>query len=480
MTQQPQNEAFDAIVAPLAAERTQDWTMNGFGDLYISERDRLVDLAARYTKDRSEAEDIVQDAFVKCAIAAPDLANRDHAVAYLTRTVVNTALNVVKAGSRRAMPVEDVTELDSRDVDAWNPAADDAVMRAADTALVTEALSRLTDAQRTALLMTASGDYSTKQVAEALGVSEQQVYTHVSRARAALRRALESIVVDPETGMTAADQLSHVVTKAKKNAKQVGQTVAAIFLVMAVGLGLWNFNSTPTLQQITNGMQEGALVAPKAPSKSTTPSKGTAAAKTKPAAKVVTPKAAAPALKATAEQIIALRSNSLKTPTNLPGTDANGLPVGFRVFDAFGNAGEAIVNTFSNDITMTGEIVTVSDFITVRNGVNVMVHQTLTWKAGELTYVTSPMVRVNGAWMDLPVAAQASERQTLPNGDVVITTHILVDTAMASASIAGPGMGIDAQHLPASVIIRIHTSQSGMPVYGQVVQVIDPLQGSSV
>ena len=112
MTQKPQNEAFDAIVAPLAAERASEWSMNGFGDLYVSERDRLVELATRYTKDRSEAEDIVQDAFLKCAMAAPDLANRDHAVAYLTRTVVNTSLNVVKAGARRATPVEDFTNVD--------------------------------------------------------------------------------------------------------------------------------------------------------------------------------------------------------------------------------------------------------------------------------------------------------------------------------------------------------------------------------
>ena len=475
MTQKPQNEAFDAIVAPLAAERASEWSMNGFGDLYVSERDRLVELATRYTKDRSEAEDIVQDAFLKCAMAAPDLANRDHAVAYLTRTVVNTSLNVVKAGARRATPVEDFTnvDLDSREIDAWNPAADEAVMAAADTALVTEALSRLTDTQRTALLMTASGDFTTKQVADALGVSEQQVYTHVSRARAALRRALESIVVDAETGMTAADQLSHVVTKAKKNAKQVGQTVAAIFLVMAVGLGFWNFNSAPTLQQVTKGLTDSSINAPKTVTVPKTTEK-----KVK-AVVAATAKSAGTTKPATAVQIGALRSGVLKAPASLPGTDANGLPVGFQVFDGLGNAGDATVSTESNEITMTGEIVTTSDFITVRNGVNVMLHQTLVWKAGQLGYTVSPMVRVNGAWVDLPIAAQGSERQTLPNGDVVITTHMLIDTTTASMSIAGPGMGVDAQHIPASVIVRVHTSQSGMPVYGEVVQVIDPLQGST-
>lgn len=483
MTQQngSNNEAFDAIVAPLAAERTNDWSMNGFGDLYISERDRLVELAARYTKDRSEAEDIVQDAFLKCALAAPDLANRDHAIAYLTRTVVNTSLNVVKAGARRATPVEDFTnvDLDSREIDAWNPAADEAVMQAADTALVTEALSRLTDNQRTALLMTASGDFSTKQVADALGVSEQQVYTHVSRARAALRRALESIVVDAETGMTAADQLSHVVTKAKKNAKQVGQTVAAIFLVMAVGLGFWNFNSAPTLQQFTQ-----QVVTPS----NTTPKVAPVAPKASTAKTTTTPKAAkttanAKAVKSAKQTVTAapmmLRSSAGKSATVLPGTDANGLPQGFVVADAVGVVGEATVHTEYSDITLAGQVVTVSDFITVRNGINVMLHQTLTWQAGELGFEVAPMIRVNGAWTDLPIASQATEREVLANGDVVITSHILVDTAKASTSIAGPGMGIDAERLPAVLVIRLHTSQSGFPVHGEVVQVIDPLRGST-
>lgn len=479
MTQQhgSNNEAFDAIVAPLAAERTEEFSMSGFGDLYISERERLVELATRYTKDRAEAEDIVQDAFLKCALAAPELANRDHAIAYLTRTVVNTALNVVKAGTRRATPVEDlsVAALDSREIDAWNPAADEAVMQAADTALVTEALSRLTDSQRTALLMTASGDYSTKQVAEALGVSEQQVYTHVSRARAALRRTLESIVVDAETGMTAADQLSHVVTKAKKNAKQIGQTMAAIFLVMTVGLGFWNFNSTPTLQQF---IQPATKPATPKTTVSSTP-KTTVA---KPITPVTKPKPSRnPSSQVGGFNIDAgmLRSTDVKSDYVIPGTDANGLPLGFQVFDGLGNAGQATVSTESSDVTLDGEVVTTTDFITVRDGVNVMLHQTLVWKNGVLDYKAEPMVRINGTWVDIPVASMALDRRVLANGDVVITANMLVDSTKASTMIDGPGMGVDAKRLPAVLLVRLHTSPSGMPVYGQVVQVIDPLQGSS-
>jgi hypothetical protein len=64
---------------------------------------------------------------------------------------------------------------------------------------------------------------------------------------------------------------------------------------------------------------------------------------------------------------------------------------------------------------------------------------------------------------------------TLDNGDVLITTYILVDANAASATLAGPGMGNDATHLPSTLVVRIHTSSSGTPVYGEVVQVIDPL-----
>ena len=501
MTQQNGNEAFEAIVAPLAAERAAaingedtpqatDWSLNGFGELYVSERDRLVGIANRYLHDAAEAEDVVQDAFLKCAMAAPDLANRDHAVAYLTRTVVNTALNVVRAGSRRAAPVEDLAtaNLDSREIDAWDPAADEALMRAADTALVTEALSRLTDQQRMALLLTASGDYSTKQVAAELNISEQQVYTHVSRARAALRRALENIVVDAETGMTAADQLSSVVKKAKTNARQIGTGIAALFLVMAVGLGFWNYNGTPTVQQLTQQLQQPAtqapVVAPSTQASATAPAATQPRTKAKAVAKVKTVKPAKPAAtpRVTAgavAPIVAqdqLRTADVKAANALPGTDANGVPTGFLVADATGVTGQGVVTTESNGITTTGKVVTVSDFMTARDGVNVLLHQTLTWANGSLTYAVDPSVRVNGAWQTLPVASQASERVTLANGDVLITTYILADVKAASVALAGPGMGVDASRLPSVLVVRIHTSSSGMPVYGEVVQVIDQPQ----
>jgi RNA polymerase sigma-70 factor (ECF subfamily) len=474
------NEAFEAIVAPLAAERdaATDWNLNGFGELYISERDRLVSIANRYLKDAAEAEDVVQDAFVKCAIAAPDLANRDHAVAYLTRTVVNTALNVVRSTSRRATPVDDLAtaNLDSREIDAWNPAADDALMRAADTALVTEALSRLTEQQRTALLLTASGEYSTKQVAEVLGVSEQQVYTQVSRARAALRRALESIVVDAETGMTAADQLSTVVKKAKKNARQIGQGAAALVLFLTVGLGFWNYSAAPTLPQILPPTSSQPTTPTPSVEPSVTPT-------TEPTAEHTAKPIAKPSVAPTSDVVApmvsinsdALRTSDVKTAAVLPGTDAMGRPQGFLVADATGVTGQGVVTTESNEITATGQVVTVSDFMTVSNGVNVLLHQTLTWENGGLTYVVDPMVRINGVWQELPMASRASERVTLDNGDVLITTYILVDANAASATLAGPGMGNDATHLPSTLVVRIHTSSSGTPVYGEVVQVIDPL-----
>jgi RNA polymerase sigma-70 factor (ECF subfamily) len=479
------NEAFEAIVAPLAAERAEstDWSLNGFGELYISERDRLVAIANRYLKDANEAEDVVQDAFVKCAIAAPDLVNRDHAVAYLTRTVVNTALNVVRSTSRRAAPIEDLAtaNLDSREIDAWNPAADDALMRAADTALVTEALRRLPEQQRTALLLTASGDYSTKQVAEVLGVSEQQVYTHVSRARAALRRALESIVVDAETGMTAADQHSTVVKKAKANAKHIGQGVAALALFMAVGLGFWNYSTPLTVDQI----QKTISAQPTTPTTPTTPTVLTpsASASAEPTATARVKASASASAAPTSEIVVpqvtinsdALRTSDVKVASALPGTDALGRPVGFVVADATKVTGQGMVTTESNQITATGQVVTVSDFMTVSSGVNVLLHQTLTWEAGALTYVVDPMVRVNGVWLELPMASRASERVTLDNGDVIITTYILVDANAASAAFAGPGMGTDATRLPSTLVVRIHTSSSGTPVYGEVVQVIDPL-----
>ncbi len=312
----------------------------------------------------------------------------------------------------------------------------------------------------------------------------------MSRARAALRRALENIVVDAETGMTAADQLSTVMKKAKTNARQIGQGLAALALVFAVGLGFWNWTSAPTASQLLQQVGAGAQQQPAQPAapQATTPAAPQATAPSAPTAGTTKPAAApAPTAKATATQKAAaslptvsandLRAATLPKVTEvIPGTDANGVPQGFLVADQTGVVGEGTVNTESTGITKTGTIVTTSDFITVRNGVNVMLHQTLTWANGKLAYKVSPMVRVNGEWRDLPIASQATEQSDLADGSALITTHILVDTTAASTAIAGPGFGVDAQHLPAMLVVRIHTSSSGYPVFGEVVQVIDPLQ----
>jgi hypothetical protein len=282
-------------------------------------------------------------------------------------------------------------------------------------------------------------------------------------------------VVDAETGMTAADQLSHVVTKAKKNAKQIGQTMAAIFLVMAVGLGFWNFNPAPTLQQLTQPATKPALptsVTPMTP-KSQPVKPVSKSTPTKPNQSITSQVAGFNIDSGM------LRSTEVKADYVIPGTDMKGLPLGFQVFDSLGNAGLATVSTESSDVTLQGEVVTTTDFITVRDGVNVMLHQTLVWKNGVLSYSAEPMVRINGAWVDIPVASKAVDREVLANGDVVITANMLVDATKVSTIIDGPGMGVDAQRLPAVILVRLHTSPSGMPVYGQVVQVIDPLQGSS-
>ncbi len=132
----------------------------------------LVRLAA-LLGDRSVAEEVVQDAFVRVHIAG----DRVHdPLPYLRRAVVNGARSSLRRREvRRRAPLEVV-----RDV----PPPDDRedVMRA---------LRGLPARQRECLVLRFYNDLSEADIAAALGISPGSVKTHTSRGLAALGKTLE-------------------------------------------------------------------------------------------------------------------------------------------------------------------------------------------------------------------------------------------------------------------------------------------------
>jgi RNA polymerase sigma-70 factor (sigma-E family) len=152
-------------------------------ELYAGHYARLVRLGVLLLRDQGLAEDVVQDSFVAMH-QRWDRIDQGSAPAYLARTVVNRSRSALRHRSvvarNRPEPPPDVA------------GADTAVLADENRAAVINALAALPTRQREVLVLRYYLDYSEREIAQALGISQGAVKSHASRGAAALRTSLET------------------------------------------------------------------------------------------------------------------------------------------------------------------------------------------------------------------------------------------------------------------------------------------------
>ena len=223
---------------------TNEWTVADLASLYSEYRLSLISQARRMLRSDSEANEVVQEAFIKFILAAPELDTKERALAYMRATINNLSLNVIRArGSRPNLVALDsdtsAERLAEIAVENYIP-ADVSMSAAEDAAIIKLALSKLSPAERAALVMWEMEGRSTSEIASELGIKESAVRHTVSRARASLRRVLSELVIDEERGLTALDMLSTSYKKAAEIAQKSSKVALSLLLVVTAFLG---FNS---------------------------------------------------------------------------------------------------------------------------------------------------------------------------------------------------------------------------------------------
>ena len=147
---------------------------SSFEEFFELERDRLFSTLALMTGNRSEAEEIAQDAFVAAWERWDRVRLMDCPEAYLQRT----AVNIFRRRYRRTRFLGGVLR-------SWGPTSSEAPDAAV---MLSEALQALTPRQRAALVLTELLGYSANEAAEALGVKASTIAALKYQGRTALRR----------------------------------------------------------------------------------------------------------------------------------------------------------------------------------------------------------------------------------------------------------------------------------------------------
>ena len=166
-------------------ERPQaDLIDGGLEELYSRHIQAGVRLAYLLTGERTQAEDLAQEAFIRCVGRFQHLRDRGAFEAYLRRAIVNlhtSSLRRLKLerawlqreGARARTRVDAMPDVGARE-DLWR------------------ALSALPARQRAALVLRYYEDLSERDAAEALGCSVAAVKSLVSRGSEALRERIRS------------------------------------------------------------------------------------------------------------------------------------------------------------------------------------------------------------------------------------------------------------------------------------------------
>ncbi|GGB37203.1 DNA-directed RNA polymerase sigma-70 factor [Tistrella bauzanensis] len=139
-------------------------------DMFMTHRGRLVNYANRIVGDRADAEDVVQDAYLRFEGVADDRPV-DEPLAYLYRIVRNLSLDLRRrlGRDRLRLVAEDTGVLAGMAEDRPSPEAEIGARRALQR--VTDAMAELPERTRIALEMHRFGGCSIREIARHLNIS---------------------------------------------------------------------------------------------------------------------------------------------------------------------------------------------------------------------------------------------------------------------------------------------------------------------
>ncbi len=169
-----------------------------FSDLAMEYMSALYTVALRMTRNPADAEDLVQETYLKAYRAFGSFESGTNLKAWLYRILTNTYINTYRAKKRRPeiADVEDVEDLylyhrlsGNSSASLGRSAEDEALDRFTDTD-VKAAIESLPDSFRIAVLLADVEGFSYKEIAEITEVPIGTVMSRIHRGRKALQKAL--------------------------------------------------------------------------------------------------------------------------------------------------------------------------------------------------------------------------------------------------------------------------------------------------
>lgn len=192
-----ENELDRALV-----ERVQKGDTRAFDLLVRKYQHKIVGLISRYVADRSECEDVAQEAFVRAWRAIGSFRGESAFYTWMYKIAVNTAKNHLVA-MRRRPPTDDIAADDAVYLQGSGRMRDNAtpereMMRQEIEQTVYSTVQALPEELRTAITLREVDGLSYEEIAEAMDCPIGTVRSRIFRAREAIDLKLRPLLSDRE------------------------------------------------------------------------------------------------------------------------------------------------------------------------------------------------------------------------------------------------------------------------------------------
>ena len=165
-----------------------------FEELVNRYEHKIFRLAQNITQNREDAEDVMQEAFLKSFSNLDRFQGNSRFYTWLVRIAVNEAL--MKLRKRRPNqvsldePVETAEDSMPREIEDWGPSPEQRYAQTQLQEILSGAIAELDPAFRIVFLLRDVEELSTEETAELLGLSVPAVKSRLLRARLRLRQRL--------------------------------------------------------------------------------------------------------------------------------------------------------------------------------------------------------------------------------------------------------------------------------------------------
>jgi RNA polymerase sigma-70 factor (ECF subfamily) len=154
--------------------------------LYKRYAPKMFGICLRFTRNKMEAEDVLQEGFIKIFTYLKDYRSEGSLEGWMRRTIINTAINYYKKQSKRFRDMN----IDQAEIADYN---DENVIDKLSTNELLTLIQDLPNGYRMVFNLSIIEGYTHKEIGEILNISENTSKSQLSRARSVLQSKIRKI-----------------------------------------------------------------------------------------------------------------------------------------------------------------------------------------------------------------------------------------------------------------------------------------------